>query len=55
MRFGRFGFTYRFLPSKTHFRIMTPNYESWSKDELIARLRELETKKARQINSLTDI
>ncbi|KAG1865893.1 pseudouridine synthase [Suillus subalutaceus] len=24
---------------------MTPNYESWSKDELIARLREVETKK----------
>ncbi|KAG2344626.1 tRNA pseudouridine synthase [Suillus weaverae] len=24
---------------------MTPNYESWSKDELIARLRELEAKK----------
>ncbi|KAG2109288.1 pseudouridine synthase [Suillus discolor] len=45
MRFGRFGFTYRFLPSKTHFRIMTPNYESWSKDELIARLKELEAKK----------
>ncbi|KAG1740143.1 pseudouridine synthase [Suillus paluster] len=45
MRFGRFGFTYRFLPSKIHLRVMTPNYESWSKEELIARLKQLETTK----------
>ncbi|OJA15487.1 hypothetical protein AZE42_07637 [Rhizopogon vesiculosus] len=29
-------------PSKTHPRAMTPNYESWSKEELIARLKQLE-------------
>ena len=43
MHFGRFKFTYRFLPSKTHLRTMTPNYESWSKEDLIARLKHLET------------
>jgi hypothetical protein len=50
MRFGKFEFSYRFLPSKTHLRIMTPGYESWSKDELIARLRKLEAS-----NPLTNV
>ncbi|KAG0700495.1 pseudouridine synthase [Suillus ampliporus] len=52
MRFGRFGFTYRFLPSKAHLRVMTPNYESWSKEELITRLKELETTKKHDTKSI---
>ncbi|KAG1796912.1 uncharacterized protein BJ212DRAFT_1406977 [Suillus subaureus] len=41
-------YLYRFIPSKTHFRMMPPNYESWSKEELITRLGELEAKKHAQ-------
>ena len=42
MRFGRFSFRYHYLSSKAHIPVMSPNYETWSNEELIARLTELE-------------
>ncbi|KAH7909301.1 pseudouridine synthase [Hygrophoropsis aurantiaca] len=38
-----FGFRYRLLPSGAHLRVMSQSkYDSWSKEDLIARLLELE-------------
>ncbi|KAF8438564.1 pseudouridine synthase [Boletus edulis BED1] len=42
MRFGRFTFRYHYSPSKAHIPIMSPNYDTWSKQDLIARLTDLE-------------
>lgn len=42
MRVGRFGFRYRYLPSRAYLPVMAPNYDAWSKEELIARLIDVE-------------
>ncbi|KAH7924352.1 tRNA pseudouridine synthase [Leucogyrophana mollusca] len=43
-----FGFRYRFLPSGAHLRVMSRSkYDSWSKDDLIVRITELEGRSQR--------
>ena len=47
MRLARFCFRYRYLPSRAHLPIMTPNYAAWSKEDLIARITDIEQRLGR--------
>ena len=44
MRLGRF---YRYLHSRAHLPVMTPSYDTWSKEDLIAHILDIEQRLTR--------